>query len=70
MFFSVFLYFTFWIFCPMLRMANGKGEGEESRRSLSSDLKLRKSGCQGGRKQTGKMGKSKKIQDNVVRVLN
>ena len=54
----------------MLRMANGKGEGEESRRSLSSDLKLRKSGCQGGRKQTGKMGKSKKIQDNVVRVLN
>lgn len=41
-------------FFPIFRMANRKGEGEESCRSLSSDLKLCKSGCQGGRKQAGK----------------
>lgn len=38
-------------------MATREGKGEESCRSLSSDLKLCKSGCQGGRKQAGKKEK-------------
>ena len=39
-------------------MASRKGKGEEGCRSLSSDLKLCESGCQGGRKQAGKKEKT------------
>lgn len=51
------LIFSVFCFFPIFRMATRKGKGEESCRSLSSDFKLCKSGCQGGRKQTGKKEK-------------